>query len=274
MAASMLNSAEPHVIAPRSRATRRTRLAAAGGCLLAALPVLSDALPRAGAAAQDDRATLSGLVVDQMGGYVPRAALVLEDARKKRRKTRSDESGRYEFAGLPAGEYVLDVLVEGFRSPRATLTVTAPGDRRDVTLEIGGLFEAVFVGASVPDARRDSGPAARRPPPTCHPPALRGGPGGRLRPPMKLRHVVPQYPPQLERQRIAGTVNVVGVVDVNGRPVRLEAIDGSRSEFVEAALEALSRWEFAPAYLNCVAVPIQLAVRIQFGRASGPSTRS
>jgi TonB family protein len=270
----MLISAESDVVAPRCRTTRRRRLIAASGCLLAALPVCSDALPRAGVAGEDTRATLSGLVVDQMGAYIPKAALVLENARKKKRKTRTDDTGWYEFAGLPPGEYVLDVLVEGFKSPHATVTVTAPGHRRDVTLALGGLFEAVFVGESLPDARGDSGPAATRPPPTCDPPAVRGGLGGRVRPPVKLRHVVPQYPPQLERQGIAGRVDVIGIVDANGRPVRLEAIEGSRSEFVDATLEALSRWEYAPAYLNCLAVPIQLAVRVQFGRASGPSTRS
>jgi TonB family protein len=270
----MFISAESHVVAPRTRTIRRRRLIAASGCLLAALTVCSDALPHAVVSAQDTRATLSGLVVDQMGAYIPKAALVLENDRKKKRKTRADDTGRYEFAGLPPGEYVLDVLVEGFRSPHAAVAIAAPGHRRDVTLELGGLFEAVFVGQSLSDARRDSGPAARRPPPTCDPPAVRGGLGGRVRPPVKLRHVVPQYPPQLERQGIAGRVDVIGVVDANGSPVRLEAIEGSRSEFVDAALEALSRWEFAPAYLNCVAVPVQLAVRVQFGRPSGPSTRS
>ena len=267
-------SAASHVVAPRSRTRRRTRLMAASACLMATLPVCSDALPRDGVAGEETRATLSGLVVDQMGAYIPKAALVLENSRKRKRKTRADDTGRYEFAGLPPGEYVLDVLVDGFRSPHATVAVTAPGYRRDVTLELGGLFEAVFVGESLSDARRDSGPAARRPPPTCDPPAERGGLGGRVRPPVKLRQVVPRYPPQLERQGIAGRVDVIGVVDANGSPVRLEAIEGSRSEFVDAALEALSRWEYAPAYLNCVAVPVQLAVRIQFGRASGPSTRS
>jgi TonB family protein len=272
----MLISTESHAFAPRPRSTRRRRLIAVSGCLLAALPVCSDALPRAGAGAagEETRATVSGLVVDQMGAYIPRAALVLENARGRKRKTRADDSGWYEFAALPPGDYVLDVLVEGFKSPHAQVTVTAPGHRRDVTLALGGLFEAVFVGKSLPDARRDSGPGARRPPPTCDPPAARGGLGGRIRPPVKLRHVVPQYPPQLERQGIAGRVDLIGVVDANGMPVRLEAIEGSRSEFVDAALEAVSRWEFAPAYLNCVAVPIQLAVRVQFGRASGPSTKS
>ena len=270
----MLTATKSHVVGPQSGPTRRRRLVAASGCLLAALPVCSDALPQCVVAAQDTRATLSGLVVDQMGAYIPRAALVLENARRKKRKTRADDTGRYEFAGLPPGDYVLDVLVEGFKSPHASVTVTAPGHRRDVTLELGGLFESVFVGQSLSDARRDSGPAARRPPPTCDPPAERGGLGGRVRPPVKLRQVVPQYPPQLERQGIAGRVDVIGVVDANGSPVRLEAIEGSRSEFVDAALEALSRGEYAPAYLNCVAVPVQLAIRVQFGRPSGPSTKS
>jgi TonB family protein len=269
----MLTSEEAHV-ASRSRTARRRRLLAASGCVLAALPVYSQTMAPGSEASQDARATLSGLVVDQTGGYVPRATLVLQDARKKKRKTRTDDTGRYEFPGLPSGEYVLHVLVEGFRSPRATLAVIRPGLRRDVTIELGGLFEAVFVAESVPDARPDSGPVARRPSPTCHPPAVRGGVGGRVRPPVKLRHVVPQYPPQLERQRIDGTVDLMGAVDASGRPVRLEAIAGSRPEFVDAALEAVSRWEFAPAYLNCVPVPIQLAVRIQFGRASRPGTRS
>jgi carboxypeptidase family protein/TonB-like protein len=283
----MLISTESHGVAPPSGSTRRMwrrpsgrpfpcswRFVAATGCLMAALPVCSDALPQDVTKTQETRASLSGLVVDQMGAYIPKAALVLENARRQKRKTRADDTGRYEFAGLPPGDYVLDVLVEGFKNPHAAVTVTAPGHRRDVTLALGGLFEAVFVGESLPDARRDSGPAARRPPPTCEPPAIRGGLGGRVRPPVKLRNVVPQYPPQLERQGIAGRVDVIGAVDVNGSPVRLEAIEGHRSEFVDATLEAVSRWEFAPAYLNCVAVPIQLAIRVQFGRASGPSTKS
>ena len=196
-----------------------------------------------------------------MGGFMPKAALVLTDAKQKKRKSRTDKSGRYEFVRVPPGEYVLDVLVPGFTNPGENLTLTGQDLRRDITLQLGFITENVVVTESV---RYDSGPERRPPAPVCDEPTVPGGLGGRVVPPMKYRHVAPAYPEHLKAAGLVGRVDVVGVLGTDGLMARLEVVNSAHADFARAAVEAVSQWEFTPVYLNCVPFALRAEVTVEF----------
>lgn len=204
-------------------------------------------------------ATVSGTVVDQMGGFLPKVALVLTDAKKKTRKSRTDKSGYYEFVRLPPGEYLLDVLAVGFMNPRETLILTGQNLQRDITLQLGGLTETVIVTEPV---SYDSGPERRPPAPVCDEPTVPGRRGGRIVPPIKFRHVTPPYPGRLKTAGIVGNVVVAGVLGTDGLMTQLEVVHSAHPDLARVAVEAMSQWQFSPLYLNCV--PFALRAEVTF----------
>src|SRR5207249_6650050 len=161
--------------------------------------------------AQTGPAALSGSAVDSIGRILPGLTIVISNLQsKEKRETRSDSAGRFEFVGLPAGEYLIEAQMPGLvaedkltlgggehvrRDRRAAARVT-PGDYQRQHLGQGSA-----TAAASPDAVRTAGaPAPPRPPPrqsVSQPdvdPCSQSPVGGCIRPPTKVRHVKPRYP--------------------------------------------------------------------------------
>jgi outer membrane receptor protein involved in Fe transport len=127
--------------------------------LLRSTPLLAAALLCAGSLflslslAAQTTSTIQGTVTDRQGLAVNGAELQLSsDALGTNRMVRSDDSGNYQFAAVPAGTYSLKVSHSGFATRLFdTLEVTL---NRTVTfnvaLELGGLEEVVNVSAELP----------------------------------------------------------------------------------------------------------------------------
>jgi protein TonB len=64
--------------------------------------------------------------------------------------------------------------------------------------------------------------------------------------PVPLIKIAPVYPPELKRNRVQGTVNVVFIVDEFGNVKRPTIEKSSNREFNENALKAVRQWKFAP----------------------------
>jgi len=64
--------------------------------------------------------------------------------------------------------------------------------------------------------------------------------------PVPLVRIAPVYPPELKRNRVQGTVNVVFIVDEFGNVKRPTIEKSSNREFNENALKAVRQWKFAP----------------------------
>lgn len=64
--------------------------------------------------------------------------------------------------------------------------------------------------------------------------------------PVPLVQIAPVYPPELKRNRVQGTVNVVFIVDENGSVKRPSIEKSSNREFNENALKAVRQWKFEP----------------------------
>ena len=127
--------------------------------LLRSTPLLAAALLCAGSLflglslSAQTTSTIQGTVTDRQGLAVSGAELQLSsDALGTNRMVRSDDSGNYQFAAVPAGTYSLKVSHSGFATRLFdTLEVTL---NRTVTfnvaLELGRLEEVVNVSAELP----------------------------------------------------------------------------------------------------------------------------
>src|SRR5206468_3842419 len=70
--------------------------------------------------AQSRTGTIFGVVRDATGGVLPGAAITAtEEATTVSRETISDGSGRFEFALLPIGRYLVKVSLSGFSDAAA-----------------------------------------------------------------------------------------------------------------------------------------------------------
>src|SRR5438093_1742043 len=104
------------------------------------------------AAAQVERASLTGTVKDQSDAVVPGAAVTARNVATDVGSTSvTDAQGTYTIAALIPAEYIVDVDLQGFRkiSKRVALD-TGQRARLDFALSVGGLEQSVSVEAVSP----------------------------------------------------------------------------------------------------------------------------
>ena len=95
-----------------------------------------------------------------------------------------------------------------------------------------------------------------------------GGPeplrvGGNILPPEKTRNVPPRYPPEAQSAGVTGVVIMDIVIGPDGRVAQAEVVR-SIPLLDDAALAAVTQWEYRPTLLNGVAVPIATTVTMNF----------
>lgn len=240
--------------------------------------------------------TLSGTVLDQLGGLLPGADVSLVSAAGGTRTAVTDGAGAFEFKDIPAGTYTLQLEQAGFETMRLSVSVPANAvHERRIALPIGTLQETISVTGSQ-QAPQGSAPE-RAPvavvPPTPLPPYVRdadaalreiaarteragamqlGGVrvGGNIRPPVKIVHVNPVYRAASQRLGIEGVVELIARVGVDGyviealQPRSADAADPVHPDLVVSAIDAVRQWRFTPTLLNDIPVEVNLAVSVQF----------
>ncbi|MDP2995883.1 MAG: TonB-dependent receptor [Bryobacterales bacterium] len=102
------------------------------------------------AAAQSDRGTISGAVLDSSGAAIPKAEIVLTnvDTGVVSRATGNDV-GLYTLSNVPSGKYEIRITAAGFKAYHGTGMSVSVGQtlRLDVTLEPGQVQESITVKA-------------------------------------------------------------------------------------------------------------------------------
>jgi periplasmic protein TonB len=100
------------------------------------------------------------------------------------------------------------------------------------------------------------------PPPPPAPPTIIHV-GGTVRPPQKIVHVAPIYPPIAQMSHKEGIVIIEATIDVAGNVVAAKIL---RSEPLldQAAVDAVRQWKFTPTLLNGVPVPVLMTVTVNF----------
>ncbi|HXT32501.1 MAG TPA: TonB-dependent receptor [Vicinamibacterales bacterium] len=117
-------------------------LAVAGAVLAIAAPAFAQG---------GTSSTLAGVVVDNSGGVIPGANVVVKnDATGVSQDSVTNGQGAFSFPGLSVGTYTVTVTLQGFKTYVArnvVLTTGAPASVKAV-LEVGGMTEQVTVSSS------------------------------------------------------------------------------------------------------------------------------
>lgn len=219
--------------------------------------------------AQTRFATVSGTATDETGAVLVNATLALSNVRTQAKyEVRTDQSGAFEFVGLPAGDYAFEARVLGFEPLTEDVSVgVGESLHKNVALKIGTVQETITVTADrEPDASRQGSrvATARAPRPRpCPNPAV----GGCIGPPVKVKDVRPLYPPSLSESAMRGIVSIEGQIGTDGRMKDMRVISSPHPAFERAALDAVGEWEFTPTTLNGRVVDTRINVSVSFAPA-------
>jgi len=238
------------------------------------------AVPLALLAASAQYHALSGSLADPSGRALAGAIVTLaEPAAGRKYEVRSDQGGRFEFVGLPAGAYRLEVKTPGFRTHAEDVAIA--GDVvRTLRLMVATLQETITVigdgvAAAPPDAetlaRRDAaqrraGERQQRALASC----AAGSPaavGGNILAPVKFVHVTPEYPAHLRPSGVAGAVTLRATIDRDGRVSDVQDVVASHPDFGPPAVDAVRQWRFTTTLLNCEPIEVEMTVTVNFSAA-------
>jgi beta-lactamase regulating signal transducer with metallopeptidase domain len=208
--------------------------------------------------------TLTGSVVDPLGAPVPDVRLVMTNVRTdEKREVRSSRTGGYEFVSLPSAEYQLDASIPGFATSRQRVTIAGETVQRHIALQLGSLHETITVTDGPEEARAPAQALLPRPNPPCGADSgASAATGGSVRPPHKVRHVAPEFPPHLR-----GTDAVVimdGRIALDGFVRDLQVKSAAHPDFVKAAADAVGQWQFDSTLLNCVPMEVSIGITVNF----------
>ena len=247
---AMLNTHINRRPIPRGR-----RLAIAAVLIAAALPV---------AAVTGTAGAPAGVLRDPSGRVLPGAVLRLSaigvDAVHE---TQSDASGAFQFGDVPDGDYMLSARLPGFLSGRQRVRVSPSMAPLNIVLQVGTLRETVTVRSDGTNAGPVTSPSAALAMPSP-PPCGTTEVGGNLKPPLKLKDVRPVYKPELAANNVDGDVLLQAVIGVDGKVRGIEVVSAADLDLEEAAIRAVSQWEFSPTYLNCQAIEVRMFVNVSF----------
>jgi TonB family protein len=242
--AAMLNPA-----LNRQALTRRALIGTTMALLGITLPVAAFR-----AAAQNAPLMLSGTVYDASGAVLPQVDLTLEDAQRVKSKASTDSSGRFEFASIGPGRYVLNASLAGFRSLRHEFELRQARDwDQPITLQVGALQETITVTARrTPGSRISSAGSPLRV-------------GGSIRPPRKIHDVKPVYPQSMRDAGIEGVVPMEAVIGRDGTVVSVRVVSAQvHPELAIAAVDAVRQWRFDSTLLNGEPVEVVMTVSVRF----------
>ena len=125
--------------------------------------------------------------------------------------------------------------------------------------EVRGILDSLF--------RQGSPPRIAEPP--VAPPLVKAAPAelprrvSAVHPARLLYRVEPVYPPLARQARISGTVELTGVIGVDGRIRELRVLSG-HPLLAAAALGAVRQWVYEPTVLNGDPVEVVAPITVNF----------
>ena len=238
---------------------------------------------------------LSGTIADQLGGSITGVSVSLVDlTTNANRSTQTDAAGRYEFDGLSSGDYMLTIKTPGFEPIEQRVVVGTSPLQRNAQLTLGMIHESITVvdgasspmpdakraivqskqdpampefksalmqdktapGASIPDAKRAMINSKRQD--AAAQPCATGS--GCILPPVKLTDKKPVYPDA----GVSGVVVLRALIDASGHVTNVQPVGSPNADLMQAAINAVSQWEFAPTWLDGQIVDTEMTVTINF----------
>lgn len=85
-----------------------------------------------------------------------------------------------------------------------------------------------------------------------------------VEPPVPVRTVAPEFPPEMRAQRVSGLVTVSVQIDEQGNVTDSSVEKSSHPAFDPAAVAAVRKWKFKPAKKDGAAVAIRVSIPVKF----------
>jgi len=229
--------------------------------------------------------TFSGSVLDSTNRAVTGTKLVITSAASgARHEVRSDQTGHFDFVGLPPGDYALEASQPGFAIFKDTISIIGRDLDRTIALRVGSLEETITVTSSVSaapasagqqaeaqreeqrkiDQRKAAAPGRQREALEKCAGTVAGPIGGQILPPLRLTSVNPRYPENLRTAGVDGVVTLEALIGTDGNIQDVRAISSPHPDLAAAAIEAVRQWQFTPTLLNCVPVEVPMKVTTRF----------
>jgi len=210
--------------------------------------------------AQDRAGKTSGVVHDPSGAAIANATIVVSNHdRNTIDMTTTDREGNFNFTGLPAGNYELQVLKPGFQTYRQT-DVSLDAGREftaNINLEVGAITENVTVvpangGKPMVTERTDGKPS-------------RLGVGGNVESAKLVNKIQPIYPGNAKSAGVQGTVVLHAVIGKDGKPLSLRIMNGQIDpDLARSAVEAVNQWRYTPTLLNGEPIEVDTTINVVY----------
>lgn len=234
-----------------------------------------------------------GTISDPSGLPIANATIVLNNkATNQIQMTTSNRIGKYSFVDLPAGEYELRVMKQGFAELRAKIMADGPGNdeaAQNFTLLVaqandeievvahnevkGGVNGGVSAGVGDGAGRGVGG-------------GVKGGVSGGVSDGVKtndskkttrikiggdvqaakiVQKVQPVYPDAARTAGIEGTVILRAVIGMDGTPLSLKVMNNQIDpDLAKAAVEAVSKWRYQSTLLNGEPIEVDTTIMVKF----------
>jgi TonB family protein len=233
---------------PLNRRTAAVVIAAACAVLL---PVAAVTLK-----AQAARGTIAGTVNDPSGARIPGCRVSAKNLEGQNQETTvANPAGEYRFNSIPAGRYAVQFQCPGFAMAKVeAVLVAGAASRVDGMMELGQVQESVTV-----QGRR----------PAVAPRAAAGTPqrirvGGSVSPVRLVHKTDPVYPADLQQLGVEGTVVIRAVISKSGAVLNPTVVNTIDSRLAQAALNAVSQWQYEPSLLNGQPVETLTMINVDF----------
>ena len=223
------------------------------------------------AAAQSGYFSFTGRVADEQGRGVQGTVVTLaNEARQAKYEVKTIADGRFEFVGLPSGEYSVGLEGIGFQPIKDVLTINRQNAQRDFTLKVGTLQETIHIRVDANDAGRQNPPdtpvVSAEVPMPARKECVASPEGGRIVPPKKVRDVKPYYPTALRGTGTEGTVQLQARIGSDGYVAEVSVIGDAQPDLAQSAVAAVREWRYTETLLNCTPVDVMMNVTVNFSR--------
>jgi TonB family protein len=203
--------------------------------------------------------SLSGVVSDPTGAVVVGATVRVQLSTASY-STTTGPTGQWSFAALPAGTYTLEIQLPGFATFNKAVAVTQGiNNQINSNLVLGRSVESMTVAAE-----------RSTPNPATFPTAVQSSSrplrvGGMVEPARLIRRVTPTFPQSARDRGIQGSITFAAVIDKSGfiRDTPL-TVSQAPPDLIQAALDAVRQWEYAPARLNGEPVETLTEITVNF----------
>jgi hypothetical protein len=193
-------------------------------------------------AQQAGPAALQGTVYDSSGAVLPGVEMALTNEQGVKWMTPTDRTGRFEFAPVGAGKYVLEASLPGLHSFRQEIALERENDwKKTITMQLGELQETIQVTARRP--RTLTGAAGGR--------RGQAGAWAAHKQPTKTKSVAPIYPNVLQEAGLEGVVKLDVLIDTEATCVGRVVNWLVHPAFADAAVTAVRQWSSRPHSQRC-----------------------